>query len=224
MESDALPTLPPYDQKEKELELETEAGVIQPEIEPVDEQIEHELETESEPEIEAEMVPPDGIDDMGVGEIGSEAYQSEPVLETSSLTQTPPQTELSIAPRHIKSVTPVNIEPPPPPLPTILIPVDDYSTEPEIENLKGPRTFVNPELYNIRPQKLQRPPVGKIVKPKQQEKPEKPKKSSQKRQVPKDQLIKNIKGPKKEPSPDKEQPTDKTSEDDIKKLLEQYKN
>jgi hypothetical protein len=159
------------------------------------------------------------------------------------------QTPMSTAPNHVQSVTPVNIAPPPPQLPTILIPIDDDEKEAgEDTTKKEPLTFTNPELYNVRQLPLRKPPVAQTMSPeafrKQQEQYLKYKQRVEQQKQLRDQQqkststkisnkemlnqIKKQKPPDSQPQKKTKKPAKKdkeskeNSDDDIKKLLEQY--
>jgi fibronectin type 3 domain-containing protein len=165
---------------------------------------------------EADMeMPPETL------EITEQTIIDQPLTTTTATATSPTQ------PQSVRPIEPVPYTMKPEPtmgvssqpieqLPVILVPVDEHEVEQVIKQDKGkrkkkPKTFLNPLLYNVPKVPLNRPPVGKVVKPE-------PKKKTTKSPTETETPVKTSKTKTKTKKPKE----DETSEDDIKNILNQY--
>jgi fibronectin type 3 domain-containing protein len=139
-------------------------------------------EQEIEPEvgdIEPDMSMP--MQAGGSGSVEESIVDASTPISTPTPDQTPAPTPITTpapAPAPVQTLEPepahiklIPHEERPKPLPVILIPVDDGTGEPAIEGVKrdkkGHITIMNPKIINAPRFPLRKPPVGKIVKRKE---------------------------------------------------------
>ncbi len=188
-------------EEEPELDAIT-AGELEQELKPVELEIIEPTEEQPAPQVPPPVPPP----------------APQPITPQQVTTQPVRPQPMQRVPTRITPISPgryILVQRPQPPLPTILVPIDEYEESMEKEKgkkrRKYPKTILNPLLRNLPPVKLNQPPEGIVIKEEKEELKE-PTEDHE---------------PQKKGEPTKSKKTKKSKQkkkdsDDIKKILEEY--